>query len=340
MACNSYNLVVKKMKKILAIIGIFTTIILLIFYSLDIKEALQQTIITCGKSIIPSLFPICCICMIIVNSGFISTMPNKLILPFTFLISMVAGYPVGAKMLNTMVEKNIIKKEDAEKVLPSMICPGPAFAISIVGIQIFSSEKLGIIIYLSLLICNTILFAILGGTKIKCKSENKLENPFKAFINSAKSASESIIMICAYIIFFSTISTVIKNLIGSKASTIFLYFFEITGGVYSSKNIYLTCTILAFGGLCVMCQVVSVSSAINPSIKKITFFRLISSIISLIIMKLLMTIFPISILTISNIDSFTLSSKNDDIYVSIVFLFSLIVLLSSLSTKVLHKVYK
>ncbi len=330
----------KKTSKLVILILCVAIITALVTYSTQVKNAIYNSIVLCGKSVIPSLFPIFCITLLIINIGATALAPQKTISLFLFFLSMISGYPVGAKLLSTMVQNGQLKENSARKVLPTMICAGPAFIINIVGTQMFSDTLIGIRLYICQIAANLILFIINGGLTIDISRFASNVKVVKAVTNSVKQSADSVINICAYVILFSAISEIFTVILGNAFSKYFLYIFEVTGAVYNSDNIYITNAVLSWGGICVIFQVLSVANNLHSRALSIILSRIISVAISSSLLKLSFVIFPYVSPVISNTYVIPEPTIVDDIPFLVVFMLSLLVFLFSISSRSTGKFLK
>lgn len=111
----------------------------MIVYDKEIAAEVSETIARCINVLIPSLFAFMAMTDMLIKSGsiyyiakpfrvishYIFKIPDPL---FTvFLISSVAGYPVGVKALSDMLDRGEINVNTAEKAACFCYCGGPAF---------------------------------------------------------------------------------------------------------------------------------------------------------------------------------------------------------------------
>lgn len=329
----------KTAKFIMLILCVFVTAMLIIC-SENVKRGVIGATLLCGKSVIPSLFPIFCVTLFIANSGSISLATQRLAPLFVFSLSQFSGYPVGAKLLDSMVQCGQLKESAAQKMLPSMICAGPAFVINIAGVQMFSNVFIGIRLYICQIIANLILFIINGGLTVRINRYVKCNRATKIFTDSIKQSADSVINICAYVVLFSAFSEVFNTLFGKDISKYFLYIFEVTGAVYNSNNIFITCAVLSWSGVCVIFQVLSVTEKIHIKILSLILSRMSGAVISCIILKISFYIFPYASPVISNLQGFPEPAIADNISFFMVIIFSLFVFLLSLSKRSTGKFFK
>ncbi|MBE6729582.1 MAG: hypothetical protein E7568_05050 [Ruminococcaceae bacterium] len=288
-----------------ALILIFSILsIICIFKSEVIKNAVVEAIFICINSIIPSLYTVTFLITVIIRSGAITSFGNRFAVLIMFALSQIAGYPVGAKLLSVAVENEIISQKDAEKILPTMICAGPPFVITVIGIQKLGSNKIGVRLYIIMIISNLLLFLILSGFKIKTQNNILIPIKFKDNIFlSVKETARCVMNICLFLILLYSLNSVVSLYLPAKISTIVGCIIEVTGGALKSNNIYIICAAVSFSGLCVIMQVINNAVNIKPSYLKIIIFRILAAFISVLLLKISFSIFPIATPVISNLST-------------------------------------
>ncbi len=319
------------MKKTLKFIFllIFTLLIVsAVYFCQNLKTAVYNSLIYCGSSLIPSLIPMMFITFTLINSGALFWLPKPLVWLFVFFINSISGYPSSGKIYNSLASTGFLKKDIAERLVPTTVCAGPAFIINFIGYGIFNSKLLGVLLYASLVLSNFIIFIIRGGYKLKLsKTSGVCTN--KLIVISAKESIEAITGICSYVIIFSAISEIIYSCFGEIAKTIFIYITEITGAVTSCDNIYKICALLSFGGICVLMQILSLTPDLKLKVMDYFKIRLLSCVFSLIILKILLTLIPIKIPSFTNLEGATVISHNSGKTYFITLILTLITLLIS-----------
>lgn len=123
-----------------------------------------------AKCVLPSLLPFMFFTKLLTNLNFISTITAKTyrlnkflfkapkISSYIFLMSIISGYPVGAKIISEYHKNGLISTKQANKLSTFCSTSGPLFVIGTVGTVLFGSAKLGYIIFVS-----HILGSILNG---------------------------------------------------------------------------------------------------------------------------------------------------------------------------------
>lgn len=173
---------------------IFITIFLLTFSLLFVINSSKYISVTIdgillyGTKILPTLLPFFFVTKILSNFNFIYAVCNqfsfltkllfntKAISSYIFFMSIISGYPIGAKLTTEFYENKIIDKNDAQKILSFCSTSGPLFIIGTVGVGFFCNQFLGILIFLIHVISsilNGIIYRNLGSRKTAKFSDKK-----------------------------------------------------------------------------------------------------------------------------------------------------------------------
>ena len=199
---------------------------------------------------------------------------------YVFILSILSGYPVGAKIVADLYESGAISKEEAYKITTFTSNSGPMFILGSVGIGMLTSRKLGIIILIS-----HILGALINGLIYRNHKENSTEINKKIIEKNNLSIGDLmwntvhsvliiggfialffvIIEIINYLNIFSPISNLFSKIFNCDANiftAIFNGIFEITRGCLDISKLGLSelisgtlCTfIISFGGLATAMQ--------------------------------------------------------------------------------------
>ena len=263
--------------------------------------------------IIPALFPFTVCSVFFQKSGgllWISGKLNRVTNLFfnltgtefsVILISLLGGYPIGAKITDELFLSGLIEKSVAQRLLRFCVNPSPAFFISVVGMNIFNSFEVGVILFVSNTISCIILNCIFTRKKnIKDLPEYSTAEKSAisdAFVKSVYCAAEITINISAWIVLFSAIAGIIKNAFSSYGLySLICPFLEISFGINEINKIALPTHfysfLLSFGGVSTLCQVKQSASSLNPSFLYILFHRIIHGVTATLISALIFKIFP------------------------------------------------
>ncbi len=334
---NTFNLI----KNIIIFISVICICALILIFPKFSSEGVKKGLFFCSDIIIPSLFPFMVISSFIVKSN-LSLKIGKLMSPLTkflfnlpgyigptIILGLIGGYPTSARGVKSLFEKKIITDSDAERIMLFSVGAGPAFVVSIIGINFLRNSKAGIIILVSQITASIILGVLIGlfykTNKINFTNNKKnTQNSEKvklssAFIESCSDSCYGLINLCSLVVVFSVIilfldslgvsniiSTILSNLgISHRISkSILPIFLEVTSGsMIASQNgapIELMSFALGWGGICVHFQIFSALHGINFSIIKFMIFRFFHGLIAALITNILLHFFPISIEVFSN----------------------------------------
>lgn len=128
---------------------------------------------------------------------------------FAFIMGIISGYPIGAKIACNFRQNNICSKEECERLLSFTNNSGPLFIIGSVGILMFKNTTIGILLFIT-----HILACITVGVIFRFWKKNKTSSDFK---NSSSSKQKS-----NNFATFSNLGEVLAESITSSISTILL----------------------------------------------------------------------------------------------------------------------
>ncbi len=220
-------------------------------------EYMKKGLALCASTVIPSLFPFMVIAELLVSSGILEQLTRPCAKPLRLLFGMdesaagaflagaLCGFPVGAATLSALYDKGRIGKATFSRALTFCNNPGSAFVISAVGVSLFGSRQIGILLY-----CTTLLSALLVGVagRLFSPREDKevgsadvyavLEVPTGAeqFTAAVQRAAGAMLTVSAYVVFFSSLVGCLGELLrrfGLQAGLTAVVFgiFELSSGV-------------------------------------------------------------------------------------------------------------
>lgn len=366
----------KKVKIIILIVSIAFCGLLLIYFHDEVSEGIYGGLKICLNTLIPSLFTFMILSSFIIESGcadiigaklnrvskFLFYLPGNCIT--TVILSLIGGYPVGARNIKALYEHGCIDDSTAERMSLFCIGSGPAFIIGIVGCIMFNSYELGVIIFVSQSV-TSILLGILLGLKSRKKGEkcgNILRNRHNmnlisdSLVQSTTDTSFAVINMCAFVLLFSAIiallnatgiSNIFSNLLlklglpNSIATPLLPSLLEITNGCYISSAakaspLFFT-FILSFGSVSVMFQIFSALKGIRFNKFKFVCCRVLHAIISVIITFTLIELLPHELSVNATLNSYTYSSFSNNILGSVALLAMCIIFVLCLMSKNTNK---
>ncbi len=208
-----------------------------------------------------------------------------------FLLSLVSGYPVGAKLINGLYRDGAVTREKAVKMCVYSTNAGPAFIISAVGERVLGSKSDGIRLFVCLTVASVLLAAAVellpsrffnGSniysapliTQVPKTSANK-RYLTDIFVESVMESGQTMLNVCFFVIFFAGIGALIQET-GFAFSETFRQLLEVTVGVQACnrKTLERAAFLLGFGGVSVIFQVMSAARDVRPPLKAVIFGRL------------------------------------------------------------------
>lgn len=310
--------------------------VLIVVYSKAVAASVSTALERCLTVIIPSLYIFTALSGFFISSGtyqllgkffgtfsrYILKLPEELF--GIFLISSVAGYPIGAKLISELYDHSEINKKDAERLLCVCYSSGPAFVIGTVGHSMFAesiSVKAGLALFLSNFSANLLLLALMNIRKpVPEKTDKKAKLDFSAdiMVNSVVGGGKSMLIICAVIIFFASLTAIlfVTGIVGKLSlavstafgisqplsETLICAFLEISciTGLDSAALYPTAAAMLSFGGLCVLLQIKAIIGS-RFSLKSFLLARPVCAGFSYISAKLFFFLFDIDITSAASV---------------------------------------
>lgn len=286
--------------------------ILLIFPNLCIDSA-QKGLLLWFNKILPSLLPF----IILINmlgdlnimksiGAFTTPITQKLWhLPgcslFAFLMGLIAGYPMGGKIIKQLVDHEDLSPSEAEKTLCFCNNCGPLFIIGTVGTMMLYNTALGyflLVIHILSALLNSFIFSSYVTQPLSIhtssyRDSNTSINFSSIFNHAVMNAMDTIVCVGGYIIFFSVVTKlvtdtalmsyiihlpILRNLPATDISGLFTSLLELSNGTntlastssFSLFTLALISSAIGFGGLCVYFQTLYVLG--DTSIRSLPYF--------------------------------------------------------------------
>jgi len=263
--------------------GIVSSIGMLLLI-LDAKTALSgaaEGVELCMRTVIPALLPFFLLSILL--TGALTGQRIRLLEPLGRLCGMPAGsesllilgflggYPAGAQAVAQAYRAGQLKKQDAERMLGFCSNAGPSFLFGIIALQ-FPSQRMVWVLW-----GIHILSAIAVGMILPDKSKSTTRIFPGRTVNIPEALMQALrIMagVCGWVIVFRVIIAFCRRwflwLLPEAAQIIWIGVLELANGCCCLGSItdtalrFVVCSgILAFGGLCVWMQTVSVTAGLG-----------------------------------------------------------------------------
>ncbi len=296
--------------------------------SASMAEGIRQGIEISLNTLIPSMF------IFLAVANFISDSPlgSQASRPFQrlahkifrldpaaftlFLLSLIGGYPIGAKLIASKIKKGQMNVRDGQRMLSFCTNCSPAFLLSGVSLGLWGSVVPGAVIYFSQVLAAVILAA--GSAvrsplvQIREDESREREELSSLFVRSVNSAAKSMGIICIFVVFFCGFFPFLDRLpLPDWAALIGKGLLEVTSGCQMIRgmtfvqSVYLVCLFTAFGGVCVHLQLTALLYKTNIKMGPFLLTRMIYTVLSLVFTILGCYLIQIGLLPSPAADCFT-----------------------------------
>lgn len=211
------------------------------------------------------------------------------------------GYPTGAKTTAELLSAGSLSKEEAERLLPFCNNAGPGFIFGILG-PIFGLPGTAILLLIHL------TSAIITGILLRRPSTGVKRAPATppqqlTLPEAIAGALSAMGAVCAYVVLFSIVSAAVtslsKGILPNQLILILTGLMELTSGCTALARLpgdhtafLLSGLFLSFGGLCVWCQVKSVTAPAGLTGKYYLPSKALQALFSTVLILLLQFFLP------------------------------------------------
>lgn len=243
----------KKIERQPLLYGILGCIILLaiLLWPQQSTEGMVAGILSCGKQVIPALFPFFVVSHLIIASPLADWL-GIVLHPFTrfglgipnrkaataLLISWLGGFAVAAKTISDLYKQAQITRRQATLLLVCGVGSGPAFVINTVGLLMLGSSPVGVCMMLALLCANMATAMIFRGiVALFCASGAEDVSPSLPLtqdtfskpvdlVSAVTSSVDSMLTVCGFVMFFRFVCTVLASALPPSE---YIFFFVCAG---------------------------------------------------------------------------------------------------------------
>lgn len=310
----------------------------LMLYPQDSMSAAREGLMLCYNVIIPSLFPFFVLSALVVDlglAGYIGRALEGFMRPLfnvpgacasAFVLGFVGGYPVGARTALSLYQKGMCTKTEAERLLSFCNNSGPAFILGVVGAGVFTSSRVGVLLYLAhaaASICVGLFFRFYRrgkkGREARVSPKFEAERFTTAFTGAVKNSFLSTLNICAFVVFFTVVIRLLflsgalpalARLLGvllsplgftqEWAERLLTGAIELSSGVWTlsgaggmAGRMSMAAFMLGWAGLSVHCQVLSFLGGSGLSVRTYIAGKFLHGGLAALFTALLVRLFPL-----------------------------------------------
>lgn len=311
-------------------IGIFLLCITALLFSKECSKGAENGIGLCLSTLVPSLFPFMVLASYITESGLAEKIGRHLswltkpifgldgCFASAIILSLVGGYPVGAKTVNSLYKKGAASEIECKRAGLFLVCSGPGFLINFVGTQIYGSEKIGLILFGSQCVSVFIIGFVLKFF-FRNKSNNNSNNEIlfdtsqkgDALVKSVLDGARGMFAICAFVVLFSAFTEIFcSHITDENIQKPFLILTEVCNAVTAvSKDLPIEVVAFSagFGGLCVHFQIFSALGDIKVNKMLFFFCRISQGLITALLTHLGIKLFSVTtdVFSTSTVENFS-----------------------------------
>jgi sporulation integral membrane protein YlbJ len=242
-------------------------------------------------------------------------------------LGFIGGYPVGARTAISLYQNRLCSRTEAQRLLAFCNNSGPAFILGVVGTGVFADSRVGLLLYLIHAISSLfvgLLFRFYGreeGEPRRAPPSSIGAVRFSsALTGSVSSALQSVLGICAFVVFFSVVISLLRafgifsalagmlaalfsplGLTPEWATRLLTGALEISSGVWSlsgagtlSGRLSMAAFMLGWAGISVHCQVLSFLSESGLSMGTYLTGKFLHALFSAVLSALVLRLFPLT----------------------------------------------
>lgn len=294
-------------------LGLISLLLILAGNGVEITVLLRNRVILCLHTLVPSLFACMVLANILMQSGTatylgrllpVRTFGKNVTLKGIFVLSQLAGYPVGTVLLRQLSENGGISDADARRLSAVCYGSGPAFAVGLVGTQVFGSAKIGWLLMFCTIAANLCLATMISPKYSLAQNEKDVtacESVPKVLAESVAETMRGLWGICGIVLMFGVVTWLLERfgilMMCGKIMSIcgfselairefLVAFLDVTQlpafcqcGIAADVAIPISSFLLTFGGVCVLLQCAALGTD-RLSMGKMFLCRIFAGILS------------------------------------------------------------
>lgn len=226
---------------------------------------------------------------------------------YAFIMSILSGYPVGARIIADLKENGLISKDEATRLCTLCSTSGPAFIISCVGIAMFGDKRIASAIFLSHIfsaVACGLIFRFVGSAPEKQLGLLGADKGQNLLYDSVYSSVVSVATVGGFVCVFSLISDIAQDLrllkplslllsplVGEDVSNAFFYgLIECTRGCKALSQCDLSTyspafasALISFGGLSIWAQSIVFLNKAEASVKIFCLSKCLQAVLSFLL---------------------------------------------------------
>ena len=200
------------------------------------------------------------------------------------VIGMISGSPGGALAVHRIAAEAGLRRSEARRVALALGGVSPAYLILGVGQGLYGSISLGIrLAMIQIVVQLGILILLRNAYK---NEDNELVSPplTISLRGPIQQAVENILVVCGYMVLFSSISCVVASFVGVHVGTALLLISDLPSGLAELARweipgkLLIQGAAIGFGGLCIASQNLDASKSLGITIREYLSVRVMAAV--------------------------------------------------------------
>ena len=255
----------------------------------QVRQDVSAALALCARSVIPALFPFLVVSTLLLRLGF-----GELAAPWlaglmeplfrvdgvgssALLLGLVGGYPIGPRTTAELYRQGALRRDEAERLLAFSNNSNPVFLISVLGLGVFGSVRVGIWLWLIHLLSALLTGLCFRQYQIGPAGPRNMarSSPFhtvsfsSALVESVRSACSGMLSVCAFVLFFYVLARPLSALSFPLGPALVgaTELFSLTSLLTADRfGFVLAAAASGWGGISVLCQTAAVleGSGLSP----------------------------------------------------------------------------
>lgn len=208
------------MKRNLSLYLTAAAFLALVLFAPQAAEGARQGLSVCAAALIPSLFPFFVLSNLLSALGLADLLAGSLggavgrlfhvsgAGAQAFLLGLTGGYPLGAHAVADLRRKELVTRDEAERLLAFCNNSGPAFILGAAG-GVFRSPKAGLLLYTAHVFGAVCAGLVFRGSELPSapprRPPSRSPGFVQAFPAAVGGALSSTLAVCGYVVLFSAL---------------------------------------------------------------------------------------------------------------------------------------
>ena len=282
----------------------------LLLWSQEVTAQVRASLLACLQGLVPSLFPFLVLASFLARSP-AGDVLGRLLTPLlrwgfrlpaccggTVLLGLLGGYPAGARGISLLLAQGRLTQSQAARALGFCVNPGAAFLVTYVGGGLLGDASLGWALFFSVT-GSSLLLGVLSGLGQPLPPREAPPPPpaqgAAPLFQAVRDASAALVSLGGWVLLFGAASPLLQGaglwdlaagLLGAggllpprDAQSVLGFLWEVTAGAGTAAQVGASGPVfafgLAFGGLCVHLQILSLFSPFPGRLGRFFLFRLL-----------------------------------------------------------------